>query len=280
MSTSQTIETIQVGQTAPDFELPEARGGTVRLSDVVRERTAVLVFYRGGWCPICNNQLATLSQHYEKFRNSGSEILAISNEEVEKGLGLLKKLGPPFKLLHDPTTEVIRAYGALARQRDPLGIMKRKHNYAHPSIFIIDHDRVVRWKYVGKDYKDRPANDLVLSALSSLHSPQTELVKVAETGALQPGEAAAVSVNGDQIALFNVDGKFFAVQEVCPHKGGPIHEGTLDGRVVTCPWHHVSFDATNGKVLNIPFPPEYGTATDLKKYEVVERPDGVYISTR
>ena len=107
-----------------------------------------------------------------------------------------------------------------------------------------------------------------------------DFVIVAKTNEIEPGQSRLIEAKGKQIALFNVDGKFFAVQEVCPHKGGPIHDGKLEGQIVTCPWHHASFDVTNGRVLKIPFPPEYGTATDLKKYEVVERPDGVYISTR
>jgi peroxiredoxin len=168
MTTAETVKTIGVGQPAPDFELAEARGGRVRLSDVTKERPTVLVFYRGGWCPICNKQLGTLSQDYEKFRQRGAEVLAISNEEVEKGLELLKKIGPPFKLLHDPKSEVIRTYGTLVRQRDPLGIMHRKHDYAHPSVFIVDRGGIIRWAYVGKDYRDRPANDSILEALSSL----------------------------------------------------------------------------------------------------------------
>lgn len=158
----------EINERMPDFELPSVRGGTVRLSHATRERTAVLVFYRGGWCPICSTQLASLSTDYEAFRRLGAEIIAISNEEVEKGLELLKKAGPPFLLLQDPKSELLRTLGLVVQKRDPLGVMLRKHEYAIPAVFIVDHDRVVRWKYVGKDYKDRPANATILEALAAV----------------------------------------------------------------------------------------------------------------
>lgn len=66
-----------IGSGIADFRLPDARGGEVSLADVLSRRRAVLVFYRGGWCPICNSQLAALSARYEDFRRRDLEILAI-----------------------------------------------------------------------------------------------------------------------------------------------------------------------------------------------------------
>lgn len=70
--------------------------------------------------------------------------------------------------------------------------------------------------------------------------------KVAETGDLAPGQCKVVQVNGKAVALYNVDGKFYATDNTCLHRGGPLGEGDLDGSVVTCPWHGWRYDVTSG----------------------------------
>ena len=64
--------------------------------------------------------------------------------------------------------------------------------------------------------------------------------------ALPPGRAAEVTVAGQAIALFNVSGAFYALSGRCPHRGGPLGEGFLDGSQVSCPWHNYTFDVTTG----------------------------------
>ncbi|HZL87303.1 MAG TPA: Rieske 2Fe-2S domain-containing protein [Pirellulaceae bacterium] len=55
-------------------------------------------------------------------------------------------------------------------------------------------------------------------------------------------------VTGDRVvALFNVDGQFYALDGICPHQGGPLGKGVLSGCVVTCPWHGWQFDVTTGQ---------------------------------
>ena len=93
-------------------------------------------------------------------------------------------------------------------------------------------------------------------------------VKVGETSELLPGEGKTVAVEGHSIALFNVDGTFYAIENTCPHAGGPLGEGDLDGDVVTCPWHGSQFDVLTGKVLGRP------AGSDVRSYAVkVERSD-------
>lgn len=73
-----------------------------------------------------------------------------------------------------------------------------------------------------------------------------EFVKVAKKSEIAPGCAKKVEVSGKEIALFHIDGNFYAIGETCPHRGGPLSEGTVEGKVVTCPWHGWQFDVTDG----------------------------------
>jgi nitrite reductase/ring-hydroxylating ferredoxin subunit len=77
-------------------------------------------------------------------------------------------------------------------------------------------------------------------------------VKVAKTDEVAPGQGKLVEVNGKKIALFNVEGSFYAIDDACSHLGGPLAEGFLDGNEVTCPWHGARFDITTGEVLRPP----------------------------
>lgn len=73
-------------------------------------------------------------------------------------------------------------------------------------------------------------------------------VKVAEANAVKPGYGEAVEAAGKDLALFNVDGTFYCLDNVCPHAGAPLDGGWLDGTVVTCPWHAWEIDLTTGEV--------------------------------
>lgn len=70
---------------------------------------------------------------------------------------------------------------------------------------------------------------------------------VARTDEVPPGECKVVIVKDKSIALFNVEGTFYAIYNTCPHEGGPLGEGRLKGFVVSCPWHELAFDVRNGK---------------------------------
>jgi nitrite reductase/ring-hydroxylating ferredoxin subunit len=64
---------------------------------------------------------------------------------------------------------------------------------------------------------------------------------------LPPGSAAEVLVGGQPVALFNVQGTFHALAGRCPHRGGPLGQGFLDGSQVSCPWHNYTFEVTTGE---------------------------------
>jgi nitrite reductase/ring-hydroxylating ferredoxin subunit len=80
---------------------------------------------------------------------------------------------------------------------------------------------------------------------------------------LEPGDMIVLEAGGDAVAVYDVDGTFCATQAECTHQGGPLNEGELDGKVVTCPWHGSRFDVTTGQVVRGP------AKAALKTYRVV-----------
>lgn len=72
------------------------------------------------------------------------------------------------------------------------------------------------------------------------------LVKAAKKSEIPAETGKYVEIQGKEIALFNVGGAVCAINHVCPHQGGPLAEGGLEGKVVTCPWHGWQFDVTTG----------------------------------
>jgi nitrite reductase (NADH) small subunit/3-phenylpropionate/trans-cinnamate dioxygenase ferredoxin subunit len=74
-----------------------------------------------------------------------------------------------------------------------------------------------------------------------------EFVTVATVEDIPPGTGRTVEVHGVWIALFNVEGSFYAVDNTCPHAGGPLGEGHLEGHVVKCPWHGWQFNVQTGE---------------------------------
>ncbi|HLD85655.1 MAG TPA: non-heme iron oxygenase ferredoxin subunit [archaeon] len=77
-------------------------------------------------------------------------------------------------------------------------------------------------------------------------------VRVAAVNEIKPGEGKVLDASGREIALFNIDGNFHAIDNICPHRGGPLGEGMLDGCVVACPLHGWRFNVETGSSVMPP----------------------------
>ena len=98
------------------------------------------------------------------------------------------------------------------------------------------------------------------------------LVRVAKTFDVPLGKMKHVEVDGIEILIANVEGKFYAVGDRCPHLNAKVSEGTLNKTVVTCPRHLSKFDVTNGRVIS-------GTRSSLPSYDVKVDGDDLLIES-
>ena len=80
----------------------------------------------------------------------------------------------------------------------------------------------------------------------------SKFVAVAKLADLEPGTCVSVEAEGRGVALFNVEGTIYAMDNTCPHAGGPLGEGILTGDVVECPWHGWRYNVRTGERLENP----------------------------
>lgn len=97
------------------------------------------------------------------------------------------------------------------------------------------------------------------------------LTKVAQKTDIPPGTGKVIEVGGKTIAVFNVEGTFYATDNTCKHRGGPLGEGTLTGTTVMCPWHGWEFDVASGACSMDP-------AIKVSTFEVKVQGDDVLVA--
>lgn len=96
-------------------------------------------------------------------------------------------------------------------------------------------------------------------------------VRLAGIQAIPPGTGRAFAVGRYEIAVFNIDGAFYAIENSCPHQGGPLAEGWLEGPLVTCPWHGWCFDVRSGKMT-------LGEFAGVPRFEVQVQAEQLYVA--
>lgn len=77
-------------------------------------------------------------------------------------------------------------------------------------------------------------------------------VKVSEVGELAPGEKKQIDLDGVEVALFNVEGEYFCIEDICTHDGAPLCRGRFFGEEITCPRHGARFSVKTGVALSMP----------------------------
>lgn len=151
---------IQVGQPAPDFELPSTIGDKVRLSDYRGKKNVVLLFYPLDFSPVCSREVPKWEQDTRKFRDLGAEIIGISTDSIFSHRAFAERCGArSYALLADfnPRGEVARKYG----------VWREKDNMNERATVLVDRQGVVRYVHVNEIGKERDNSEL-LKALQAL----------------------------------------------------------------------------------------------------------------
>ena len=172
--------------TAPEFLLPDVQGKLVSLSSLVTDGPAVLVFYRGGWCPYCNIQLRGLERCLPQMLATGASLVAISPQLPDNSLSTAEKNNLHYPVLSDVGNHVARRFGIVFELSDELSGLYREFGHALedvngksaasevpiPSVFIVSTDLSVIHASSEVDYTRRMDPEEILLALQ-VHSNQT-----------------------------------------------------------------------------------------------------------
>ncbi|MCT6701175.1 peroxiredoxin-like family protein [Rheinheimera sp. 4Y26] len=176
----QTVRPLLNGMTAPAVTLLDQQGKEVQLLTELGKKPTVLVFYRGGWCPYCNAQLAALRDIEPKLQALGYQLIAISPQApkaVAQSQQITKGAALNYSLLSDQPLHVARAFGlayylddkTTALYKGSYGIELTYDNTGKavlpvPAVYILNSKAEVQFSYVHINYKTRLEPELLLLA--------------------------------------------------------------------------------------------------------------------
>ena len=174
-SKAEDISPLLIGESFPDTPIKNLDGDEVAISDFLKEQPAVIVFYRGGWCPYCTKHLSALGQAEQEILDLGVKIIAISPDSGEKLKETLDQNELPYELLSDSNGDLAKAVG-IAFQA-PERYLPRLSKYSDggntgylpvPSVFILNQQGEILFEYISPNYKQRMSKELLLATLKAL----------------------------------------------------------------------------------------------------------------
>lgn len=159
---------LKVGDTMPDFSLPNASGKKIQLSKVLKNGPAIIAFYRGSWCPYCNVQLNSYQQHLGEFKNRRATLLAITPEKRDVSVETKNTKKIEFDILTDKNNQFAQRLGLVfglpaelkaLYQQFGIDLEKSQGNpewkLPVPATYIVQSDRKITYAFVDSDYTQR-----------------------------------------------------------------------------------------------------------------------------
>ncbi|HYE73985.1 MAG TPA: peroxiredoxin [Blastocatellia bacterium] len=154
------METVgpQIGQLAPEIDLPDGQGKRWQLSNQ-RGKTVVLIFYPGDETPVCTKQLCSVRDNWARYRAAGAEVVGINTDSIEKHRRFAENHELPLRLLSDTKGDTVRAYDMKAFFGTKRGVV------------VIDKDGYIRYRKVVLPVF-RPGDDEILEAINKISAQE------------------------------------------------------------------------------------------------------------
>lgn len=165
-----------IGSAIPAITLTDLSGKTTPITDIIKDKPSIIVFYRGGWCPYCNAHLSELGKAEDEILKTGYQIIAISPDAATELNKTLDKNELHYTLLSDKGGNLAKAMGIAFEAPQKYDKMLSKYSGGAndgylpvPSVFITDKDGNIVFEYVNPNYKTRLSSNLLLAVLKSLN---------------------------------------------------------------------------------------------------------------
>lgn len=180
-TTPDSTKPLAVGSPIPDVTVTDAAGKAVTLQSLHQDSPVVLVFFRGGWCPICTRHTQDLIKVYPQIKALGVNLVGISPDNPENSTANLTKNSIPFPILSDADVDAAKAFG-LAFKVDAQTITKYKgfgidlekasgrdhHALPIPAVYIVDQQGKVVFAHSDANYRQRLDTKAILAAVKKL----------------------------------------------------------------------------------------------------------------
>ena len=180
---ADAVQPLAVGARAPDFTVHRVDNSSYTFSSKHLSHPVVFIFYRGGWCPYCNGQLADMHTVEPKLREAGYEVFFVSTDRPELLYSSLKdpSVAIHYTLLSDPTVQAGQAFHIAFHVDDKTYAKQleygfdlekttgsKLHALPVPSVFIIDKSGIIRYVYSNADFTVRLSGEDLWRAASDL----------------------------------------------------------------------------------------------------------------
>jgi peroxiredoxin len=157
---------LKIGSTLPGFTVRNASGATVSSAQLT-DKPAILIFYRGNWCPLCMAQIKELASRYRDISALGVRVALISPQPHSNTEALAKKFGVKFDFITDEGNAAARALGIAQAHGLPMGMQMMGYDSETvlPTVVITGNNGKVIWTHETDNYRIRPEPDVYLDVL-------------------------------------------------------------------------------------------------------------------